>query len=233
MIRAVVFDIGGVLAFDIWEHAFLDTERGLAAVLNLPRDEVKQVGLKMWEDFAYRSALSDEEIYTLEHEYWQHFIGHFQLKKPIDFFLARAEEFIRPVENMLPLVQKLKKNKIELAICSNNTEFFHKRLSEKLKLMDTFDPEKEVLSSRIGFSKTSPNFEIFRQVEQVVSAERRETLLVDDRVINVERAIEFGMNAILFPVASEKGADYLERLFTQMGVLEETVSTNLPQVSQV
>ncbi len=64
MIKAVVFDIGGVLAFDIWEHAFLDPEKGLAGVLSLPPDEVKQVGLKMWENFAYRSA-KDEKKLTL------------------------------------------------------------------------------------------------------------------------------------------------------------------------
>ena len=220
MIKAIVFDIGGVLAFDIWEHAFLDPEKGLATVLNLPQDEVRQVGLKMWEDFAYRSALSDEEIHTLEHEYWQHFIDHFQLKKPIDFFIFKAEEFIMPVKKMLPLLQELKKNNIELAICSNNAEFFHKRLSDKLKLSKYFEKDKQVLSSRVGYSKTSPGFEMFRQVERVVSAGRRKTLLVDDRVINIERAIAFGMNAILFPAASEKGADYLERLFLQMGVLE-------------
>jgi len=136
------------------------------------------------------------------------------------------------VKNKLPLVEKLKENKIELAICSNNTEFFHKRLFEKLGLMDYFDPAKEVLSSRIGFSKTSANLEMFRHLEQVVSAPKNETLLVDDRVTNIERAIAYGMNAILFPAASENGADYLERLLLQMRVLQETVSMNLPQVSQ-
>lgn len=220
MIKAIVFDIGGVLAFDIWEHAFLDAEKGLATVLNLPRDEVKQVGLKMWEDFAYRSAKNEKEIDALEIDYWSKFKRHFGRQEPIDFFIARTEEFIRPVKNMLSLVQKLKENEIELAICSNNTEFFHKRLSEKLGLMDYFDPAKEVLSSRVGFSKTSANFEMFQRVEQVVSAHKNEAVLVDDRITNIERAIAFGMNAILFPAASEKGAAYLERLFIQMGILE-------------
>ncbi len=220
MIKAVVFDIGGVLAFDIWEHLFLDPEKGLAAILSLPPDEVKQMGLKMWEDFAYKSAKSEKEINALEIDYWSQFKRHFRRQDSLDFFLARVEEFIRPVKNMLSLVQKLKENGIELAICSNNTEFFHKRLCEKLKLMDTFDPAKEVLSSRVGFSKTSENFEMFHRVEQVVSVHKNETVLVDDRIPNIERAIAFGMNAILFPAASEKGADYLERLFLQMGVFE-------------
>ena len=77
MIKAVVFDIGGVLAFDIWEHLFLDPEKGLAAGLSLSPDEVKQMGLKMWEDFAYKSAKSEKEINALEIDYWSQFKRHF------------------------------------------------------------------------------------------------------------------------------------------------------------
>ncbi|NOY57719.1 MAG: HAD hydrolase-like protein [Calditrichaeota bacterium] len=233
MIKAVVFDIGGVLAFDIWEHAFLDPEKGLAALLTLPRAEVREVGLKMWEDFAYKAARSDAEIQMLEEQYWQQFRAHFRLQTPTNFFISTAEKFIKPVESMLPLLKKLHENKIELAICSNNTEFFHKRLIDKLDFIKYFERENKVLSSRIGYSKTSPGLEMFRQVERVVSAGKNEILLIDDRIKNIERAIEFGMNAILFPASSAKGADYLEQLFLQMGVLQETVSTNIPQVSQI
>ena len=37
MLKAVIFDVGGALLYDIWEHLFLDENHGLISLYGLPR----------------------------------------------------------------------------------------------------------------------------------------------------------------------------------------------------
>jgi len=40
MIKAVIFDIGGVLSYDVWENVLLDPCTGIAVEYNLDRERV-------------------------------------------------------------------------------------------------------------------------------------------------------------------------------------------------
>lgn len=44
IIKGIVFDIGGVLAHDVWEGMLLNEEKGLAARCGLDNKQVHQVG---------------------------------------------------------------------------------------------------------------------------------------------------------------------------------------------
>ena len=44
MIDAVVFDLGDVLARDVWEHMFLDPDRGLAVRFGLDAHRMRKAG---------------------------------------------------------------------------------------------------------------------------------------------------------------------------------------------
>jgi len=224
MIRAVIFDIGGVLAFDVWEHMFLDKPNGLSSILRLPENEIKNFGNELWKNFAYTPAETGAEVKKLEAEYWNQFIKHFDLKKPVDYFLKLTDKFIRPVEGTRSLLQKLKQEEIELAICSNNNEFFFRRQMKKLGFGEFFPGDKIALSSRVGFSKSSPNFEMFSAVLYFVNKRKEQCLFIDDKVENINKAVEFGLPAILFPSESKSGANYLEILFKQMDILKDEYS---------
>lgn len=215
----MVFDIGGVLAWDIWENVYLDPVKGLAVELDLDPKEIHQFGLGLWEEVAYRSAHSKAEILAMEASFWGRFMERFSPETPLQYFFDKADEFVRPVKGMLEIVRELYDRKFELGICSNNSEFFHKRLVAKLDLYRYFDPAKEILSSKIGASKTSPNYEMFIALEKALETPKEKTLFIDDRPANVERAIEYGFNALYFPPASERGAEYLRRLFSIAGMI--------------
>jgi len=219
MFHTIVFDIGGVLAFDVWEHMLLDDHHGIAHRWNLDTAEVFEFGRQLWEEFAYTSADENNSRESLEKDYWNRFIQRFDLSQSADAFIEMTDRFIRPVEGMTPLLEKLQHEGLNLVICSNNNEFWLKRQLEKLGLHRFFESSKVISSSRIGFPKISTNFEMFKSVMDVTNESRSSYLFIDDRFENIQRAVEFGWTAILFPQESPEGAMYLETLFEAMGIL--------------
>ena len=87
MIQALIFDIGGVLAYDVWEHLLLDKEKGVASVFNLNVDEVCKVGQDLWDQFAHRPADTENGWTRLEKDYWNLFIERFHLPKYTSYFM--------------------------------------------------------------------------------------------------------------------------------------------------
>ena len=217
MIQSIVFDIGGVLASDIWETMFLDPNKGLAKHFGLDPNAVHKFGLGLWEQYAYLDACCEEEVDFLEEDYWQRFMDEFDISEQLDFFIQKTYEFIIPVKGMMGLVEQLAP-KYELGICSNNSEFFHTKLAEVLGLYKYFDPKKEILSTKIGASKTSPNYEMFKALDKALDTPKENVLFVDDRQKNIERAIEYGFNAVLLPQASDLGEEYLRRFFKMSNI---------------
>lgn len=220
MIKAVIFDIGGVLAHDVWEHLLMDNKQGVLSICNLDETEVKKAGSELWEEFAYQNVKDQKDEWKkLEEEYWDRFKKRFRIEEPIDRFIEMTKNFIRPVEGMVALVETLNQKGIDLAICSNNNEFWFKRQMDELQLHRFFDPDKIILSCRVGVSKSSPNFEMFNAASDALGGDRASYAFVDDRAGNVERALQCDMVGILFPPHSKYGSKFLEVLLKNMAVL--------------
>ena len=220
MINTIVFDIGGVLAYDVWEHLLLDEQHGVAAKYNLDREQVLQTAKELWRKFEHRNAHNDEECSAYEREYWALFVERFKIKATIDELITYTDPFIRPIEGMNDLLVELKTQGLTLLICSNNNEFWFRRQAAKCGFHRYFDSDKIILSNRVGASKWSANFEMFHAVVKAAGVSKEQCLLVDDRAENMERASQFGMPAILFPAhADHYGAKYLRKLFETMDLL--------------
>jgi HAD superfamily hydrolase (TIGR01509 family) len=219
MIKSVIFDIGGVLAHDVWEHLLLDEEKGIASIFNLDTEQVQKAGQDLWEEFAYRLAVGENGWKTLEESYWSLFIERFNLSESIDYFIQLTNDFIQPVDGMNQLLERLQSERIDLAICSNNNAFWSKRQIDKLGLYRFVDPKKVILSNQIGVSKTSHGFEMFQAVISALGIEKASCIFVDDREENIQRALQFGLAGIIFPSHSKYGAWYLEVLLEKMGVI--------------
>lgn len=218
MIKSIIFDIGGVLAYDVWEHLLLDKETGIAYKHNLDLDKTREIGEKLWEEFAYRST---NDWKKLEEKYWTRFVSETGIEAPIDKFIETTDFFIKPIDknNMFNLLKKLKYKEISLAICSNNNEFWFNRQYDKIKLNYFFSQKNIVLSCRSGASKLSPNFEMFKDVVKILGVQKNECIFIDDRPGPIEKANEYGITSILFPSHSSSGAIYLELLFKEMNIL--------------
>jgi HAD superfamily hydrolase (TIGR01509 family) len=216
VVEAVVFDIGGVLAHDVWEHLLLDKEKGIASICQLNVNQVRKVGKELWEEFVYRPAVEKDEWKELEKEYWNRFIEILHLSRSADDFIQLTDQFIRPVEGMTQLLEDIQSQGIDLAICSNNNEFWFKRQMDKLGLCRFFSPDRVILSSRVGVSKSSPHFEMFKAVGVALGIHKKHCMLVDDRAKNIEQALRYGMPGIIFPSHSKYGAQYLKALLERM-----------------
>ena len=138
MIQAVVFNVGGVLAKDVWEHLLLDPETGVASTYNLPKAFVREVGSKLWGEYELKPIPSESRWEKLEEEYWEKFIAEFRDALPssatTDQFINMTEGFICDVndEEMVPLLQRLQAGGVDIALCSNNNEFWFARQKHKL-----------------------------------------------------------------------------------------------------
>src|ERR1044071_631994 len=219
MAQALIFDIGGVLAHDVWEHLLLDEKEGVVSKLGLDTEEVRGGAKRLWDEFAHRPPGAAEGWEGLEREYWEGFIRHLRLPTPADYFINLTDSFIRPVPGMLELLERLHDRGVRLAICSNNTEFWFSRQTRKLGLGRFFQPRHVILSSRVGASKSSPDFEMFNAVTAALEVDESDCIFVDDREETIARAVEFGMTGIIFPSHSEHGARYLDALLRRMNVL--------------
>ena len=215
MIRSVIFDIGGVLAFDVWQHLFFEKNTGLVAIYNLDRNKVRRIGSKLWKNYAY---ISSNNWWQQEIDYWNQFNRLVDRDIPIDEIIALTDKFIRPVTGMPDLLRILDSKNIELAICSNNTEFWFHRQANLLALERYIPPEKTILSCRVGVPKTSQHFEMFDAAITSLNAKMGECIYIDDRVESISRANQYGLTSILFPSHSPNGAQYLERLLQVLKV---------------
>jgi hypothetical protein len=86
-----------------------------------------------------------------------------------DVFIKMTERFIRPVEGITSLLQKLLYKGLNLAICSNHNAFWIKRPFEKHGLCHFSEPSNLISSSRFGFSKIRPNFEMSKAIMDVTN----------------------------------------------------------------
>jgi HAD superfamily hydrolase (TIGR01509 family) len=212
---AVIFDVGGVLAKNMWEHML----PALAEWYGLDPDEVEEAGKLLWETFAYVGETPANLARDMEVRYWKLFLAIF--RRPlqgedisVESLIALTDDFIVPIEGMTPILEALKSRGTTLVICSNNNEFWQPRQMAKLDLQRFFPYSKEILSTRVGAPKDSPRFEMFRAAIAAAGVPASRCLFVDDRPENVGRAREFGIDVVLF-----KDAAGLTRELMQRGIV--------------
>ena len=218
-INAIVFDIGGVLAHDVWEPLVFGEVNSIATICNLDSKKTREVGQILWDEFAHRSANEEIGWQELELNYWEKFINKLKLQISTENLLAITEQYIKPVPGMLELVRQLHSRGLKLALCSNNTEFWYERQNKKLGLEYFFPKNNVILSSRVGISKESPNFEMFKATINALEVNKLSCLFIDDRQENIEISTRYGIPSILFPSHSEFGSQYLTNLLKEMKVI--------------
>jgi HAD superfamily hydrolase (TIGR01509 family) len=215
MIKAIVFDLGGVITADVWERMFLDPVGGLATMFSIDARRARRVGRAPWQKYA--NEMSPRRSWkTLEQKYWREVVDELGIDESPAALIARTDEFVDVIPGMLPLLCHLKTTGIELGICSNNTEFWFARQDKKFGLSSLVDPEKTVLSCRVGASKSQGGSAMFEEVKSRLHASPNRTLFIDDRQANVESAVAFGMPTVLFPSHSSLGHRYLHRILREV-----------------
>jgi putative hydrolase of the HAD superfamily len=184
MIRAVIFDFGGVLVSDAWARSQLAV---FDAMLGLPAGSLhtRLYSGPAWE--AFSTGLISAE------DYWAQVGAPFEERLPPAF---RA--FIDPFygERLDPAMVRLAwqvHGRLQVALLSNATPDLPRRLAAEPDLTGLFDVV--VISALEGLRKPDPA--IYERVCRRLRLSPPACVLIDDKIRNVEAAIAFGMSAIL------------------------------------
>ena len=205
--QAVVLDVGGVLARDMWEPMFDD----FAARYGLDREELHETGRLLWETFAYVPETPANTGRDMERRYWDLFLRMCKVPLSVEALIELTDRYVVPVPGMRPILEQLQARGTRLVICSNNNEIWWPRQADKLELARFFPAQNLILSSRVGAPKDSPRLEMFRAVVAAAGVPAASCFFVDDRAPNVERARTFGLDAVLFRGAEHFAAELRER----------------------
>ena len=208
MIEGVIFDIGGVLARDVWEY-FLpscNNAGGIRDKFGLDKEEIEKLGTLLWAAFAHTPESPTVTWRDLERRYWELFVNFFwpngkglPAGASVEAFIEMTDEYIKLIDPDVPnLLRDLLGRGITLGVCSNNNEFWFRRQFSHLSLAQYFSPSKVVLSCRVGASKSSKNHEMFHAAIEAMKIHPSRCLFVDDRCKNLERAREVGLQGIHF-----------------------------------
>lgn len=199
MIKAIIFDAGGVLK-DESETAIRRDAQTTLGIDPALFDEV-------WDEVTDRLARGVIDEAT----FWQelHKRGRAQHPLPAESLLLR--EYVKgyqPHEDVLALARRLQSAGYKIAVLSN-TVAPHADFNRTHGLFDGFDAV--ILSHEVGFQKPSP--EIFQATLQALGATAHETVIIDDREPNIRGAEMLGLHGLLF-----KNVAQLEQDLKNLGV---------------
>jgi putative hydrolase of the HAD superfamily len=196
-VRAVVFDYGMVLTGlpDAAAHAALERITGLSAarleslywVDRHAYDEGKLTGLEFWQKLVCEAGLSLSPQQIEELNLWD----------------ARMWTTENPA--MLAWQLKLKEHGILTAILSNMGDNVHANMEREFSWLSRFDVL--VWSYQLRMAKPDPA--IYRHMLKELGIPAKETLFLDDKLVNVEAARELGMKALVFTNIDQLRADLI------------------------
>lgn len=188
MIKAILFDFGGVLA----EEGFREGMKAIAKKKN--RDE--ESFFRTAEEIIYKTGYVTGK--TTEKLFWEALSKETGLKE--DYRKLRPEILQRFVlrHEMLLLAEKLRDQGLVVAILSDQTNWLDE-INRKKPFYNRFD---YVFNSYVlGKSKRDPS--LFRDVGKIVGTKPHLMILVDDNIQNIRRATEAGVKAIHFTTIGE------------------------------
>lgn len=200
MIKAVLFDLGGVYFTD-GTAKFLEI---LAVKTGRSKEELYLL-FREGESLAYRrNELSGKEFFQSASEQLNSEISGKELNR---LWVSQYTE----VPAVRKIVEDLKSKGLKVAVLSDNVPERIDYLQNKYRFLDLFD--EVILSYEAGLTKTDP--EIYRLTLSRLEAEPVEAVFVDDREINLKVAQKVGLKTVFFTTAEalEKELELLTKIF--------------------
>lgn len=206
MIKAIIFDLGGVLMTDV---PLREIAEDLAKKLNL------LVNFDQEADEIHAHLYPSEywELLTLgkitEDEYWDNFLKRSKISEKLE---VRSEKLKRelnkkvrsslyPLGDSTRIINLLKKN-YKLGILSNHAKEWSEYMKQEFDLFKFFDPI--IFSCDVGFRKPDPK--IYEIALEKLGCNPGECVFIDDKKRNTDGAEKLGMKGIVFenPLKLEK-----------------------------
>jgi len=196
-IRALFWDVGGVLLSNAWDHE----ERDLAIQhFLLDKSEFELRHQELLTPF-------EEGRLTLE-EYLQRAVFYKPRPFSPDDFKRFMFSLSKPKPQALEFARSLS-GKYLIGTINNESRELNQYRIETFRLVETFD--LFVSSCFVGIRK--PNPRIYRLALDLTQHTADECCFLDDRPVNIEAAAEVGMQTVLV-----KNSDQLQRDLQTLGV---------------
>ena len=187
MIKAVLFDFGGVVVsegWESWQKKYIDFSQA-------SKKEIQKMDVKI-----------DVEDITLE-EYYQ-FLSNISGEKPELIEKEIIQEYMLNNQTY-QLIMLLRKKGIKTGIISNFPKQWFYKLFEKFQLKSVFDTV--IVSSDIRVVK--PDSKIFQEALTRLKLEANEVVFTDDRTEMAAAASKLGLHGIVFISAEQLKKDLL------------------------
>jgi epoxide hydrolase-like predicted phosphatase len=200
MIKAIIFDIGGVIIRTA-DH----TSR---------RQWEKKLGLAEWESetivFNSEMGTKAQSGAITEEELWQ-WVG-----QRLSLSGSALTEFRKGFwagdvldTDLVDFIRKLKADGYQTAVISNATDNLHNALTHQFKIADAFD----LIVGSADEKVMKPDPRIYQRTLKRLGRQPSETVFIDDFAHNIEAAQELGMGTIHF----QPGTDVPQEL-AKLGV---------------
>jgi len=188
MIKAVLFDFGGVLAEEGFKQGLkvIGKERGFN-----PEDFYNSTAELVYQT-GYVSGTSGE------HSFWEAVRKKTGVKEDDEVLREEILKRFKLRPEMMQMVDRLKSSGLTVAILSDQTNWLDE-LDRRTPFHDHFD---HVFNS-FHLKKTKRDPSIFRHVCAVLGVHPEEVVFVDDNPGNIERASSQGLRTIHFKGVSE------------------------------
>lgn len=197
-VRAVLFDIGGVLARDIEKYMMKD----IAEKHGKDYSELMSIRKKWWRLYALDKIS--------EKAYWEGFLKEAGINSPKTEFLKLPYKYMVEVEGTIGIAKRLKKT-CKLVIISDHSREWGEECVRRFGLDRVFD--SIIFSYKVKSLK--PEARIFKAAIKAAHAKPEEILFIDNKKENTDAAEMLGMKAILFTDAED-----LEKRLLNMGLLK-------------
>ncbi|KXJ40629.1 MAG: hypothetical protein AXA67_10030 [Methylothermaceae bacteria B42] len=183
MIKAILFDFGGVIA----EEGFREGLKALARQQGLDESQIFQAGM----DAVYESGWVKGR--GSEHNFWQIMAQKTGLRGDPEVMREAILERFRIRPAMLALVDNLRRRGYLVGLLSDQTEWLDE-LDRRHGIYSHFD--KLYISYRLGKGKRSSS--LFQELTHDLDLLPEQILFIDDSPDNIQRAREFGWQGIVF-----------------------------------
>jgi putative hydrolase of the HAD superfamily len=183
MIRAVIFDFGGVLA----EEGFKQGLKAIAKERGLDPEDFYEIAGELVYQMGYVMGSSDE------HAYWNAVREKTGVRGDDKEFREEILKRFKLRPEMMEVVEKIRSSGLIVAILSDQTNWL-----DELDQRTPFYHHFSYVFNSFHLKKTKRDPSIFRDVCAVLGVRPEEGLFVDDNLENIKRAATQGLRTIHF-----------------------------------
>jgi len=183
MIKAILFDFGGVLA----EEGFRDGLKAIRKEKGLDSEDFYKISGELVYQTGYITGGCDE------HSYWKAVRKKTGVKGTDQEFREEILKRFKLRPEMTAVVEEIKSSGLIVAILSDQTNWL-----DELDQRTPFHHHFDYVFNSYHLKKTKRDPSIFKEICSLLGVRPKEVLFVDDNMANAKRAASQGLRAIHF-----------------------------------